>query len=104
MGTPVGSPGGDQSKQKQAHPAVTESIVNDGPTPTQQGFHRHIFQKPPSRRDLVRIIIKSSQNCLHRFNRVFATGSPLTGDILHSSRGTSASPGHFACSMSGAIM
>lgn len=47
---------------------------------------------------------ESSQNCLHRFNRVFAMGSPLTGDILHSSRGTSSSPGHFACSRSGAMM
>ena len=41
---PVGSPGGDQSKQKQA-PAVTESIDNDGPTPPQKGFHGHMFSK-----------------------------------------------------------
>ena len=43
LGTAVGSPGGGQSKQKQAHPAVTESIWQWHPTPPQQGFHGHML-------------------------------------------------------------
>jgi len=61
LGTAVGSPGGGQSKQKQAHPAVTESIDNDTPHHPNKVFTDTCwacFQKPPCHRDLVRIISK----------------------------------------------
>ena len=88
-GTAVGSPGGGQSKQKQAHPAVTESIDNDTPHYPNKVFTDTCwacFQKPPCHRDLVPNHLKIASTvsiASSRWDRhLLETSCILPGELL----------------------